>query len=269
MTSAAEHEGAAPPLTRVVLRDRAVADVLDLTLRFIVAEGGMYAKVALGSLVPLAAISLLAGAWLGGSAVWVVAIPLAFVAEIPFTVLGARLVVSERVAARTIVRTALRAAPRLIVMRAAALALVATGLFALLLPGVWLAGLTFFLGEVTLLEGGSRLQSFGRAQRLCSSAVSEVILGRLLLWLVPIGAVLLADVTGRAMLNLLQFSPPKPVWTSGGSAFATLGLFAQIPYYATARFFLYLNVRTRTEGWDIQTRFSAIARRAEERHGTP
>ena len=31
---------------------------------------------------------------------------------------------------------------------------------------------------------------------------------------------------------------------------------------ATARFFLYLNVRTRAEGWDIQTRFAALAARA-------
>ena len=30
---------------------------------------------------------------------------------------------------------------------------------------------------------------------------------------------------------------------------------------ATARFFLYLNVRTRTEGWDIQTRFAQLAMR--------
>jgi hypothetical protein len=46
-----------------------------------------------------------------------------------------------------------------------------------------------------------------------------------------------------------------------------LGLFAQVPYLATARFFLYLNVRTRAEGWDIQTRFAAIAARAAADEG--
>ncbi|CAN5747553.1 hypothetical protein BH11MYX4_BH11MYX4_30880 [soil metagenome] len=34
-----------------------------------------------------------------------------------------------------------------------------------------------------------------------------------------------------------------------------------IPYVATARFFIYLNVRTRVEGWDVQTRFAALAAR--------
>ena len=54
------------------------------------------------------------------------------------------------------------------------------------------------------------------------------------------------------------------MWTEGGGVLATLGLFAAVPYLATARFFLYLNVRTRAEGWDIQTRFAAIAARADE-----
>jgi hypothetical protein len=37
-----------------------------------------------------------------------------------------------------------------------------------------------------------------------------------------------------------------------------------IPYVATARFLAYLDLRTRSEGWDIQTRFAAIALRAAE-----
>ena len=38
---------------------------------------------------------------------------------------------------------------------------------------------------------------------------------------------------------------------------------AFVPYAATVKFLLYLNVRTRAEGWDVQTRFAALARRAE------
>ena len=37
-----------------------------------------------------------------------------------------------------------------------------------------------------------------------------------------------------------------------------------VPFAATCRFLLYINARTRTEGWDVQTRFAAIAARARE-----
>ena len=37
---------------------------------------------------------------------------------------------------------------------------------------------------------------------------------------------------------------------------------------ATTRFFVYLDVRTRAEGWDIQTRFAALARRDAEAGAT-
>ena len=62
------------PRARVAFRDRSVSDVLDLALRFLVVQGRTYAKVALGSLVPLSAISLAAwvearvGSVMGGRA---------------------------------------------------------------------------------------------------------------------------------------------------------------------------------------------------------
>ena len=78
------------------------------------------------------------------------------------------------------------------------------------------------------------------------------------------GAFVLGDVVGRAIVaDLLAFDPPAAAWESGmGSAFAAAGFWAFLPYAATARLFFYLNVRTRAEGWDVQTRFSAIAGRA-------
>jgi putative flippase GtrA len=250
---------------RVAFRDRSVSDVLDLALRFLVVHGRVYGKVALGSIVPLALISLLAGWRLGWAMGWLVAIPLAIVAEIPFTVLASRLVFQDEVHARDVLKAALSDGPRVAFVRALGAALVAVGLTALFVPGMWLATIFLFLGEVMLLERASVTQAFSRAQRVASSAASEVLVATLVLALVPIGGVLLADIAGRAVLGeLLQFRPPQPLWTEGGSALATLGLFAQVPYLATARFFLYLNVRTRAEGWDIQTRFAAIATRAED-----
>ena len=250
---------------RVAFRDRSLADVLDLALRFVVVHGRAYALVALGAIVPLLGISLVAGALMGWTVSWTVALPLALVAEVPFTILASRLVFEDHVSARAVLGAALRDAPRVIFVRAIAAALVALGLSVFIVPGIWLATIFFFLGEVMLLERGSIGQSFGRAQRVASSATSDMLVAVLVLALIPFAGVLLADIAGRTVLGeLLQFRPPRPLWTAGGGVLPMFGLFAQVPYLATARFFLYLNVRTRAEGWDIQTRFAAIAARARD-----
>lgn len=259
--------GSAPDLlrARVALRDRAVSDVLDLALRFMVAEGRTYAAVALGSLVPSLAIALVLGWKLGWAASWAFALPLATIAEVPFTVLASRLVFQDRVRARDVLAAARRDAPRVLLARLLTTTITVFGVMMFVVPGVWLASVYLFLTEVMLLERASIGQAFGRALRVASSALSETIVGVLVLALLSAGSVLLADIVGRAVLGeLLQFRPPRPMWTEGGSVLATIGLFAAVPYLATARFFLYLNVRTRVEGWDIQTRFAAIAARADE-----
>lgn len=250
---------------RVAFRDRSLSDVLDLALRFLVVHGRAYAWVALGAIVPLLAISLAAGYVLGWGASWAVALPLSVAAEVPFTVLASRLVFEDRVSARAVLAASLRDAPRVFFARMLAAGLAAIGMSALLVPGFWLATIFLFLPEVMQLERASIGQAFGRAQRLASSDVSGVLLGLLVLGLVPIGSVVLADIAGRTVLaELLQFRPPPSIWSAGGGVLPTLGLFVQVPYLATARFFLYLNVRTRAEGWDIQTRFAALAARASK-----
>ncbi len=250
---------------RVAFRDRPLSDVLDLALRFLVVHGRAYGLVALGTIVPMLALSLVAGLLIGWRTAWVVAIPLALVAEIPFTVLASRLVFEERVSARDVLVTGLREAPRVFFVRVLSAVLFVMGLAMLIVPGFWLATIFLFQSEVLLLERASIGQAFGRAQRVASSATSDVFVGVLSLALVLVVGVLLADIAGRAVIGeLLQFRPPRPLTSAGGGVLAIAGLFALLPYLATARFFLYLNVRTRAEGWDIQTRFAAIAAREAE-----
>jgi len=250
---------------RVAFRHRSLSDVLDLALRFVVVHRRAYVWVSLAAIVPLFAVSLAAGYLLGWHVSWAVALPLSVAAEVPFTVLASRLVFEDQVSARAVLAASLRDAPRVFFVRMLAAGLAAFGLFALLVPGFWLATIFLFLPEVMLLERATIGQAFGRAQRLASSDVSDVLLGLMVLGLVPIGSVVLMDVAGRTVIGeLLQFRPPPAIWSAGGGVLPTLGLFAQVPYLATARFFLYLNIRTRAEGWDIQTRFAALAARASK-----
>jgi hypothetical protein len=238
---------------------------MDLALRFLAVHGKLYAKVSVIALTPCVALTLLAEwAW-GWTGAWVVAFVLSFVAQVPFTVLASRLVFQEKVAAWAVMRTAAREIPRIFVMRLGWVLAVAIGTMFLFAPGLWLAALFLFVDEVMILERSAIGPTFGRSNRIATGGMGNVFASVLMVVLVPALAVLLADVGGRAFIGeLLQFRPPTPAWTAGGSVLAMLGWFGIIPYVTTARFFTYLNMRTRAEGWDIQTRFAAIAARSQQ-----
>src|ERR1700733_1965384 len=80
----------------------------------------------------------------------------------------------------------------------------------------------------------------------------------------PICAAMLADLAGRQVLQeVLEVKPPPSMFREGWSLLALLGWWSVQPLLQTARFLVYLDIRTRTEGWDIQTRFAGIAARVE------
>jgi hypothetical protein len=114
--------------------------------------------------------------------------------------------------------------------------------------------------EVVVLEHAGIRPAFARASRIANARFGAALATMLLLLVAPVAFALVADVAGREVLqSLLQVKPPPPVLHAGGSELALFGWWAAAPFLATARFFVYLDIRTRTEGWDIQTRFAAIA----------
>lgn len=248
---------------RVVLRDRSTPDVLDLALRFLARHRVPFAKVGLVVLLPGVALTWAAGATLGWGLGWLVAIALGLVAQAPFTELASRLVFERDVRVRDVLRRALGRVPRVLLVRGVQLIAIATASLFFFVPGLLVAALLFFVGEVVLLERVPLGASLSRLQRLASGA-GDAALGFLLLVVLHAVCTVMGDVCGRAVLtDLLSWTAPEPAWEHGGSLLAACGFWLFVPFAALARFFLYLNVRTRAEGWDIQTRFAAIARRAE------
>jgi len=249
---------------RVVLRDRSTPDVLDLALRFLARHRVPFAKVGLVVLLPGIALTAAVGATFGWGLAWLVAIVLGLVAQAPFTELGSRLVFERDVRVRDVLRSALGRAPRVVLVRGVQLAAIAVASLFFFVPGLLVAAVLFFVGEVVLLERVPLGASLSRLQRLVSGGAGEAALGFLLLLLLHAVCTIMGDVCGRAVLtDLLSWTAPEPAWEHGGSLLAACGFWLFVPFAALARFFLYLNVRTRAEGWDIQTRFAAIARRAE------
>lgn len=248
---------------RVVFRDRAFVDVLDLALRFMTVHVGLYARIAGVVLVPAVVLTYGVAVSAGWVAGWVTAVALGFVAQVPFTVLASRVVFQEKVRAREVFRAGLGDLPRIVVMRVLWLGAIVVASLFFVAPAAWVSTIFGFTNEVMLLERASIGQSFMRSSRVASSSLSDAVLGLIVAIAVPAVGVLLADFGGRQTLaELFQFRPPASLFSEGGSVLALLGWYGVIPFAATARFFIYLNVRTRAEGWDVQTRFAMLATRA-------
>ena len=251
--------------SRVALRERTLLDVVDLAVRFLVKNAKMYAKVSAIVLTPALAVSWAVAAWAGWGWGWTSALALGALVQTPFTVLASRLVFEPNVRVRDVLRLALRALPRLFVSRIIQLLLVTVGTFVFFLPGIWVAVLFFFVNEVVVLEQAGIGAGMARMQRLVSGNFGDVLMAFLFLLALHIVVVFAGDATGRSILeDLLEITAPKSIFEAKGSILALAAYWAFIPMASTCRFLLYLNVRTRGEGWDIQTRFAAIAARAQE-----
>jgi hypothetical protein len=250
---------------RVTLRERPLLDVFDLAMRFCVVHAGAYARLSAVVLIPSFAVSWAAahygGWWLG----WSASVALAAFATTPFVALASRLVFADSVGTREALGISLRAIPALLGIRLLQLLALAASSLMVFLPWLWLGTILLFVSEVVVLEQGSVGSTFGRAQRIASAHFSPVLGTMLLMLLAPVAAAMLADVAGREVLQtVLEIRPPPSLFREGGNWLALGGFWITVPLLTTARFFAYLDVRTRTEGWDIQTRFAGIAARARE-----
>jgi hypothetical protein len=246
---------------RVALRDRTLLDVFDLALRFVGAHLGAYARVSAAVSLPAFVVSWAASSRIAPWAGWMVTIALAALAQAPFVALASRLVFEERVPLARVLRTALASLPRLVALRTLHLLGLVIGLFFFVLPAVWIGALFAFSAEIVVLEGSGVGDALGRMQRLGTGWFGDVFTAMLLSALLYAAAVLLGDVAGRMLLEGLLLVRVSPEDAGPEGPLGLLGLWLALPVLTTARFFVYLNLRTRREGWDIQTRFAALAAR--------
>jgi hypothetical protein len=249
---------------RVALRQRTFLDVLDLAVRFVFAHKAEYGKTALAVLLPSFGFTLAIGEWTGWPWAWTFAVLMGFFAQAPFTALASRLVFAERVRVREAIGAAAQATGRLLGVRfVQALAICGASIFALV-PGWLVSGVYLFVLEAALLERANVGTALKRSSRISGTNYGEAVMAALVLILAPVLAVVLVDLVGRTIVeSVFESRPPESLWTDGGGWLPLLGFWLVQPILATARFFLYIDVRTRTEGWDIQTRFAAIAARAK------
>jgi hypothetical protein len=257
---------------RVVLRPRSLAEILDLALRFASDPAAtLYAKLGALTLLPAWMLSLAAHWGLGWSwgAVWLLALALVTPIQGVFTVAVGKMMFAERVTVREIMREYLRRFPAYFVallITRIQIAVLSCAVF-LVLPPLWIWGRSIHVHEACLLEQAGAIDAVKRAARMIEHRVLGAGGTLLLLSLAAAGFVAISE----ALINyglfdfVLQIGMPfGSLFHEGGSASALLGLFLAVPYWATARFLLYADLRTRRDGWDIQLRFMALSQAEPE-----
>lgn len=260
---------------RVVLRPRSLSEILDLALRFCSEPAAkLYVKLGLMTLLPAWLLTLAARWALGWEwlAVWALALALVTPIQGVFTVAVGQMMFAEEIRVRAVMKQFLRRFPAyfgaLLISRLA-IALGCLGFF-LVIPPLWMWGRTTYVHEACLLEQAGPTDAMQRAARMIAGNILGSTGLLLLLSLAAFGFVCVSE----ALLNygLLKFvlqvgMPFDAIIEDGGSAAGLFGLFLVVPYWATARFLAYIDLRTRRDGWDIQLRFMAmqVADRREDR----
>jgi hypothetical protein len=176
----------------------------------------------------------------------------------PYTILCGDLMLTGDVSAKEVQQRFLKAAPRYVLL----------SLATLFVPVLFFLpyGLIAFFPEAILLERGTLGAAFTRSRTLLRStpgrgAAMVLVIGALALF--GGSGMELARYSFRALFGL-SLAPLDDLWSHLSWA-PFVGLALVRPYLAAFRFLLYIDCRTRREGWDLQVQFSALAARSASR----
>jgi hypothetical protein len=247
---------------RVFLRHRNLSCVLDLGVLFFAQEAKPLLLLSLLVAVPGAlatyAIGQLAGQWLA----WTFAFVAGGLAQLPFTVFLGRSVFEASPKLRDVLRASVKLVPQALVLSVIETVSLVCALSLFGLPALGVRTARVVGRGSVCLEQLSLGAALSRSQRLGQSGLSEAMPAALLMATMHLSAVFFADYVGaQALSGLFGFDVRPQVLSEGGGLLASLGYWGFCVYAAIARFFLYLNARTRTEGWDVQARFVGLGAR--------
>ena len=250
--------------SRVVLRVRAAADILDLAAPLCLRGWRLLLPLAGVVLLPAFVFCVWAHYRLGWSwpQVWLAALILGAFCQAPFTIAcGDLIFVGPREArVASTLKRALRRLPAFLISYIVVRLCHTMGLSIVVLP---LFTLIAFLvvPEAALLEGAGGFAALARSARAVRGRAASSLGIAIAVGLLPGVGVLAGEVLGTSVVRfVLQLGEPfGSLFTSGGSPYALAGFFLTVPIISAARFLAYIDLRTRKEGWDIQLRFMAIA----------
>lgn len=256
---------------RIVLRPRSLAEVLDLSFRVCFSRAfSLYLRLSAIFLLPSFALCLLLYHLLEWDAlsVWLIAFVLAGLFQGVFTVAAGKLIFAEELTAGEVLRDFRgRLGSYIGALVLSRLYIAMSAVFIITLPIVWTP--LCFVHEACLLEMASAGEAPRRSWRFAAGNSSLAFMVLVSLLLGQGAGVVAAEMIGQAIVtDVFQLGTPFGTLTEAYiSPYALFGFFISVPVVATARFLSYIDIRTRTDGWDIQLKFMAIAARELQRMG--
>jgi hypothetical protein len=258
--------------SRIVLRQRNLGEIFDLVLPFITKHWRFWLRLSFATLIPLfSSIMALVFVLMGlvstsyteitDEAFWfLLLVPLAFLfAQDVFVVAASELLFTKDVTVRRVLR---RYARHCVRGALAGLVLAVWNTVTLcFLVGVYYAPTRALVREAALLEGASLGVAFRRSAALTHDLVGHALGYWLVAWLIPFVTTAFVWLMGTSLCEYLLL-----IKASDQVHFllAVLGIMVAVVPAAIARFFIYVDLRTRKEGWDLQLRLLALAAEAPE-----
>lgn len=256
-----------PNLCRIELRPRSPLAVFDLTWRLLAKRGGSFVRLGLLLLLPVWLISLPIGWWFDWHwGVAVVVLAIGTVLRVPFSLLAGRLMFADEVPVWGLLRELLARwtglLGLLLLMTGNALAGACTcgvSLVPTALLWVWLPECILLEQRPDSLRRGVWIAA-RRSQRLVGQGSSAALAG-------AVGTVFLvgwfaglAEACGSTCMGfLLQFGAPfGSPWDFQATPWILFGVLAAQPVIGAYRLLLYVDTRTRSEGWDLQVSLRAL-----------
>jgi len=250
-----------PYLCRVVLRPRDPFEVFDLTLRFLRVHWRPITRLG-ALLVGLPTVALAPLLWLTSGSAWWLLFPLALVLPVqaPMSALVGLLLFDEDATVRQALRMVWSRAPSLLAgwVALAVGAAIAAGSCGILSP---LLLALLFVMETGMLEAVPVVRMVRRSQALAGAHLGVAIAGALAQVLLLLWFAVLFELGGQLVVGwVLQLGVPFGRAQDGQlTPWLVAGILSSQVLFAAYRLFLYVDVRTRVEGWDLQVALRAAA----------
>jgi len=249
-----------PNQCRVVLRPRGPLEVFDLTVRFARVHAPALWRLALWTILPWAPIFAgLCWYFEGHLALFIIPIALGPLVQGAYTILGGRLLFSDHVEltplARESASTGLRLLPLWFMYGVFTLVSAVACFYAL--PLVQVAGL--FVTEAVLLERAHMGKAIQRSVAVAGAGLGHACVAVGLRWAIALWGALVCESLGQFLFDfVLQLGQPfGSLFAGQATPFALMGLLASNPLQSLYRLLVYVDVRTRAEGWDLQVALRA------------
>jgi hypothetical protein len=242
-----------------VLRPRGPLEVLDLAFLLLRTHPGPFLALTAWAVVP-ATLLLAVSCWTTNGSLALVAAPclLAPVIHAPATMLAGRVLFSGRATlGEAVAELGTRLLPLglawLQIAAATAGVLLSCGLLVLLSPAVaWVT-------EAALLERIGAARGLRRSMRLATHATMHAIAAAAGWVALTAWGAMVGEAAGQGIVSfVLQLGTPFGTAMDGrATPWLLAGMLAVQPLYAVWRLLLYVDARTRAEGWDLQVALRA------------